>query len=145
MKVTDYALNELYDVMKTLTSVGMAAWMAPGMSSLLPNKQQYKQNIYIANIELLSGEVGHSQATTVYAFGMLMWETYVRKVPYEKIHPIKLVTEILNGHRPDVPHDCPSVSFSFLLNHILFLTIKKGIQRGYDELLEHKPNPPSFF
>lgn len=28
-------------------------------------------------------------------------------MPYEKVHPIKLVNEILGGQRPDIPNDCP--------------------------------------
>jgi hypothetical protein len=30
VKISDYALTDLHDVMRTLTSVATAAWIAPG-------------------------------------------------------------------------------------------------------------------
>jgi len=85
IKISDYALSDLHDVMRTLTSVAMAAWIAP---------------------EILAGQ-DVTAASPVYPFGILLWELYTRSSPFKNIHPIKLVTQILDGLRPEIPADCP--------------------------------------
>eukprot|EP00026_Physarum_polycephalum_P009708 Phypoly_transcript_09842.p1 GENE.Phypoly_transcript_09842~~Phypoly_transcript_09842.p1 ORF type:complete len:408 (+),score=44.67 Phypoly_transcript_09842:48-1226(+) len=86
VKISDFAINKLYDSNRTLTSVNAVAWTAP---------------------ELLNGNVRVSAAVDVYSFGIVLWEMAARRRPYLTIHPIRLLNMVAKGHRPDIPHDCP--------------------------------------
>lgn len=89
VKISDFAINKLYDSNRTLTSVNAVAWTAP---------------------EMLNGEDNISQSVAVYSFGIILWEMLTRKKPYATVHPIRLLNMVAKGHRPEVPSDCPSVS-----------------------------------
>lgn len=91
IKVADFGLAALYDVTRTLTSIGLVTWTAP---------------------ELMSGEVSVDDTENfyadVYAFGIILWEIFTHQRPYEKMHPIKLVSKVFDGYRPEIPIDCPA-------------------------------------
>ncbi len=46
IKISDYALSDLHDVMRTLTSVAMAAWIAPGMGYYISILDQLFKYLY---------------------------------------------------------------------------------------------------
>src|SRR5205823_11410607 len=58
--------------------------------------------------ELLSGRGSYSQATDVYAFGIIMWEISSHEKPFHDIvHDKYLALRILKGHRPEITKDTP--------------------------------------
>jgi len=86
VKLCDFGQGNLKDLARTMTSVGTVAWTAP---------------------ELLSGDDAATPKISVYSFGIIMWEIYTRKAPYANQHPIRLVSKIISGYRPEIPDDCP--------------------------------------
>src|SRR5205823_14675232 len=58
--------------------------------------------------ELLSGRGSYSQATDVYAFGMIMWEISSHEKPFlEIVHDQQLALRIFRGLRPTITDDTP--------------------------------------
>lgn len=56
MKISDFAMNKLYDSNRTLTSVNAVAWTAP---------------------ELLHGDEDDvDPSVAVYSFGIILWEVF---------------------------------------------------------------------
>ena len=43
----------------------------------------------------------------VFAFGIVMWETVTRRMPYDDMTDAAIVAGLRNGMRPEVPADCP--------------------------------------
>jgi len=85
VKVCDFMSSMLYDSNRTLTSVNSVTWTAP---------------------EVVAGDV--HKLSSVYSFGIIMWEIYTRKTPFEGVHPIRLLSMIDEGFRPEIPNDCPN-------------------------------------
>ena len=58
--------------------------------------------------ELLSGRGSYSQATDVYAFGIIMWEISSGEKPFHDIqHDAQLALQICQGRRPKITEDTP--------------------------------------
>jgi len=58
--------------------------------------------------ELLSGRGSYSQATDVYAFGIIMWEISSHEKPFHDIvHDKYLALRISKGLRPEITEDTP--------------------------------------
>jgi len=58
--------------------------------------------------ELLSGRASYSQATDVYAFGIIMWEISSHEKPFlEIVHDQQLALRIFRGLRPTITDDTP--------------------------------------
>eukprot|EP00980_Cylindrotheca_fusiformis_P023345 scaffold10399_cov113-Cylindrotheca_fusiformis.AAC.5 len=61
--------------------------------------------------ELLRGESGNTTASDVYAFGIVLYEIYSRREPYDGEDPtavLHLVADKLVQKRPPVPHHMPA-------------------------------------
>jgi len=84
-KVADFGLSQK----KTLGATGTPYWMAP---------------------ELLRHESIATAASDIYSFGIILYEVYSRKDPYEgeKYHDvISMIADPLVNKRPPVPPSCP--------------------------------------
>src|SRR6266516_1844291 len=58
--------------------------------------------------ELLSGRGSYSQATDVYAFGIIMWEISSHEKPFGEVdHDLQLALSIVKGLRPGITEDTP--------------------------------------
>ena len=82
-KVADFGLSQK----RQLGMVGTPFWMAP---------------------ELLRGELC-TRESDVYAFGIMMYEIFSRKIPYESEEPDEVLAKIRNNEpiRPEIPSGCP--------------------------------------
>lgn len=85
IKIADFGQSSVKDLCRTMTSVSNVAWTAP---------------------EVLEGEPLNNNSG-LYTFGIIMWELFTRKIPYQTEHPIRIINKILGGHRPPVPKDIP--------------------------------------
>lgn len=85
-KVSDFGLS----AKKTVGATGTPAWMAP---------------------ELLRNECSNTAASDVYSFGIILYEVFSRKEPYEGENlrnSLKEVADPLINKRPPVPSNMPS-------------------------------------
>jgi len=72
-----------------------------------------KQLIYFISLSALpqAPEVmkGHrySEKADVYSFGIILWEVITRKQPFGGNNFMNVALEVLEGHRPTIPSNCP--------------------------------------
>jgi len=91
-KVADFGLSQK----RTLGAAGTPYWLAP---------------------EILRGEASNTPESDAYAFGMILFETYSRKDPYEGEDPkevLRLVADPKVNKRPGIPRACPPKAESML-------------------------------
>ncbi len=86
-KIADFGLSAKS---KTMGASGTPYWMAP---------------------ELLRKESINTSESDVYSFGIILYELYSRKDPYDGENPAKVLAEIVDNKinkRPPVPEGCPA-------------------------------------
>jgi len=91
-KVADFGLSQK----KQIGATGTPLWMAP---------------------ELLRGESENSAMSDVYSFGIILFEMYSRKDPYDgedHREVLRLVADPIFNKRPEVPESCPSLVASIM-------------------------------
>ena len=84
-KVADFGLSQK----KTIGAAGTPYWMAS---------------------ELLRGESGNTPASDVFSFGVVLYESYSRKAPYEGEDYNEVIKQVMDSNvqkRPPVPPHCP--------------------------------------
>ena len=85
-KVSDFGLSQK----KNIGGTGTPYWMAP---------------------ELLRGETTNTMASDVYSFGIILYEVYSRREPYEgesSTEVLRLVADTTVNKRPPIPKSCPA-------------------------------------
>lgn len=83
-KIADFGLTQKQRVGVT----GTPYWMSP---------------------ELLRGESGNTSSSDVYSFGIILYEVFARKIPYDGEDFNYVISEIINSQkRPIMPANCPS-------------------------------------
>jgi serine/threonine protein kinase len=84
-KICDFNMSKLLleSTGNSLASVQNPRWLAP---------------------ELCGGMEGHSKASDVYSFGIIMWEALTRKIPWHTCRSMEIVSLIRDGGRPPMPN-----------------------------------------
>lgn len=87
VKVCDFGLSRVVARKKqNMTgNVGTVSWIAP---------EVFEQQPYDAKAD-------------VYSFGMVLWELYTKKIPFEDINTFEIPVAVIRGDRPAIPKDCP--------------------------------------
>eukprot|EP00300_Choanocystis_sp_HF-7_P030142 c38907_g1_i1.p1 GENE.c38907_g1_i1~~c38907_g1_i1.p1 ORF type:complete len:558 (-),score=99.18 c38907_g1_i1:90-1763(-) len=57
--------------------------------------------------EMFSGKQRYNEKVDVYAFGIMLWEIVVGKLPYASMLGTQVPLCVQNGTRPPIPDDCP--------------------------------------
>uniref|UniRef100_A0A7S1Y4G3 Guanylate cyclase n=1 Tax=Grammatophora oceanica TaxID=210454 RepID=A0A7S1Y4G3_9STRA len=108
-KVADFGLSQK----KSVGATGTPLWMAP---------------------ELLRGESENTSASDVYSFGIILYEVYSRKDPYEgedHLEVLKLVCDPNVNKRPPIPQGSPSEIASLMSD---CLVESPGARPTFEEL-----------
>jgi len=93
-KVADFGLSQK----KSVGATGTPLWMAP---------------------ELLRGESDNTSMSDVYSFGIILYEVYSRREPYEgedHLQALQLVASKKVNKRPILPKSCPSAVSSLMMD-----------------------------
>ncbi|CAB9511219.1 activated protein kinase catalytic subunit alpha-1 [Seminavis robusta] len=88
-KVADFGLSQKQQAGGAMSTAGSPFWMAP---------------------ELLRRESSNTTASDVYAFGIILYECFSRKDPYEGDDLNEILRQVADpsiNRRPPVPKDCP--------------------------------------
>eukprot|EP01127_Copromyxa_protea_P016312 TRINITY_DN4820_c0_g1_i1.p1 TRINITY_DN4820_c0_g1~~TRINITY_DN4820_c0_g1_i1.p1 ORF type:complete len:577 (-),score=80.70 TRINITY_DN4820_c0_g1_i1:160-1890(-) len=88
VKIADFGMSKMIqNQTKTMTTSGTPHYMAPEI--------------------IAKGKF--SEKTDVYSFGIILWEIYVEKRPYEGVgHAFQVMYKVVAENlRPEVPSDCP--------------------------------------
>jgi serine/threonine protein kinase len=96
-KVSDFGLSQT----KRVGGTGTPYWMAP---------------------ELLRGETTNTMASDVYSFGILLFEVYSRRDPYEgenTAEVLQLVADTTVNKRPPIPKSCPAQVQSLMTDSLV--------------------------
>jgi serine/threonine protein kinase len=93
VKVADFGFARIKEENATMTYCDTPAWTAP---------------------EIIRGEK-YSEKADIYSFGVVMWEMLTRRQPYAGRNFIGVSLDVLQGKRPPIPPDCPSVRLPFTL------------------------------
>eukprot|EP00547_Thalassionema_nitzschioides_P009863 CAMPEP_0194225370 /NCGR_PEP_ID=MMETSP0156-20130528/39458_1 /TAXON_ID=33649 /ORGANISM="Thalassionema nitzschioides, Strain L26-B" /LENGTH=1223 /DNA_ID=CAMNT_0038957291 /DNA_START=131 /DNA_END=3802 /DNA_ORIENTATION=+ len=113
-KVADFGLSQK----KRMGASGTPYWMSP---------------------ELLRGESDNTTMSDVYAFGIILYEVYSRKNPYEGEdynEVISAVKDPILNKRPPVPAECPSQLSSLMRDCIVSDPEKRPDSSEIDERLK---------
>ncbi|EFA79492.1 LIM-type zinc finger-containing protein [Heterostelium album PN500] len=86
-KVIDFGTSRSLDLSKQMTlNLGTSCWMAP---------------------EVFRNEP-YTESCDVYSFGIVLWEIFCRRDPYDGVNSWSIPVMVCKGERPVVPADCPS-------------------------------------
>jgi serine/threonine protein kinase len=96
-KVADFGLSQK----KAIGGTGTPYWMAP---------------------ELLRSETSNTMASDVYSFGIILYEVYSRRDPYEgenAMDVLRLVADTTVNKRPSIPKSCPAQVQSLMTDSLV--------------------------
>ena len=106
VKITDFGQTNIKDLARTMTSISSVAWTGTPSSPHPPLSLSSLIPFLSTAPEILNGEPITTRCA-VYSFGIILWELFSKKVPYDGEHPLKVVNKILSGFRPPIP-ECPA-------------------------------------
>jgi tRNA A-37 threonylcarbamoyl transferase component Bud32 len=88
IKICDFGISRHANTANTMTaSLGTVPWTAP---------------------EMLRGE-RYSKKVDCYSLGVCIWELTTRRIPYEGVQSVRIITSVINGMRPQIPKTTPAV------------------------------------
>ena len=87
IKICDFGISRHANAANTMTaSLGTVPWTAP---------------------EMLRGE-RYSKKVDCYSLGVCLWELTTRRIPYEGVQSVRIITSVINGMRPQIPKTTPA-------------------------------------
>lgn len=81
-----------------------------GLSRILAPKHQNMTG-NVGTVSWIAPEVFEKQPydtkADVYSFGIVMWELYVKQIPFQDLNTFEIPIAVIKGDRPAIPKDCP--------------------------------------
>jgi len=88
LKICDFGISRHANAANTMTaSLGTVPWTAP---------------------EMLRGD-RYSKKVDCYSLGVCIWELVTRRIPYEGVQSVRIITSVINGMRPQIPKTTSAV------------------------------------
>lgn len=89
-----------------------------GLSTMDASKGGAAGTPYFLSPEILRGETGNTVESDAYAYGMVIFEMYARKDPYEGEKPLEVLVQVANkavNKRPPIPACAPPKAASLMM------------------------------
>ncbi|KAL0586350.1 hypothetical protein ABG067_003963 [Albugo candida] len=104
IKIADFGLARVKEQIHTMTgNCGTTQWMAYVVSSPLC----YRSDVCVDRPEVL-GNRKYTEKADVYSFGIVVWEIFTSRCPYDDMNQIQTALCVLNYDlRPPIPSKCP--------------------------------------
>eukprot|EP01130_Rhizamoeba_saxonica_P011824 TRINITY_DN4929_c0_g2_i1.p1 TRINITY_DN4929_c0_g2~~TRINITY_DN4929_c0_g2_i1.p1 ORF type:complete len:1295 (-),score=275.79 TRINITY_DN4929_c0_g2_i1:35-3886(-) len=120
VKICDFGVSRLVDPKKMTNNVGTISWIAPEI---------FRRTKY-------------NHKADVYSFGIILWEIFTGKIPFEKLSTFSIPVSVQKGVRPIIPKKCPKHYKQLIQNcwrgqpkkRPNFDKIQKALERMYNNL-----------
>eukprot|EP00980_Cylindrotheca_fusiformis_P023390 scaffold10429_cov126-Cylindrotheca_fusiformis.AAC.21 len=98
--------------------------------------------------EYLRRKTDYNTTCDIYAFGMIMYEIYSRKIPYEGQNPKKILRKVCDpriNYRPSAPKTCPRRMTEIMQkcwsSDPFFRPVAKDLDLGFGDMSVHDAEP----
>ena len=110
VRVADFGLSKIKEMSRTFSTqtlnIGTTRWMAP---ELYTASQSDHMNTSTSDVKLR-----YPFKVDIYSFGMVCYEIFTGRTPFQEMSNTELRKRVLEGLRPELPEECPSILATML-------------------------------